>query len=40
MAEALIVPSDLLILDEPTNHIDNETIEWLENYLKIVKGHC
>lgn len=34
MAEALIVPSDLLILDEPTNHIDNETIEWLEAYLK------
>ena len=38
MAEALIVPSDLLILDEPTNHIDNETIEWLENYLKNRQG--
>jgi ATP-binding cassette subfamily F protein uup len=38
MAEALIVPSDLLILDEPTNHIDNETIEWLENYLKSRQG--
>ena len=25
---------DLLILDEPTNHIDIDTIEWLEDYLK------
>ncbi|HEU4962372.1 MAG TPA: ABC-F family ATP-binding cassette domain-containing protein [Bacilli bacterium] len=33
MARALIRPCDLLILDEPTNHIDNETVEWLEGYL-------
>ncbi len=38
MARALIQPSDLLILDEPTNHIDNETVEWLEDYLKRWKG--
>ncbi len=38
MARALIQPSELLILDEPTNHIDNETIEWLEDYLKRRKG--
>lgn len=38
MAEALIVESDLLILDEPTNHIDDETIEWLEDMLKKRKG--
>lgn len=25
---------DILILDEPTNHIDSDTVEWLENYLK------
>jgi ATP-binding cassette subfamily F protein 3 len=25
---------DLILLDEPTNHIDIETIEWLEIYLK------
>lgn len=33
MASALITPVDLLILDEPTNHIDNETVDWLEKYL-------
>lgn len=38
MAEALIDESDLLILDEPTNHIDNDTIEWLEDLLKKRKG--
>lgn len=38
MAGALISPSDLLILDEPTNHIDNDTVDWLENYLGNRKG--
>ena len=38
MARALINPADLLILDEPTNHIDYETVEWLENYLSHFKG--
>lgn len=33
LARALIDPADLLILDEPTNHIDAETIDWLETYL-------
>lgn len=34
LAAALITPCDLLILDEPTNHMDNSTIDWLENFLK------
>lgn len=38
LASALITPCDLLILDEPTNHMDNSTIEWLEEYLQNRKG--
>jgi ATP-binding cassette subfamily F protein uup len=33
LARALIDRADLLILDEPTNHIDAETVAWLEEYL-------
>lgn len=38
LASALISPSDLLILDEPTNHMDNDVIDWLEKYLNTRKG--
>lgn len=38
MAGALINPTDLLILDEPTNHIDNDSVDWLEKYLNTRKG--
>lgn len=38
LASALINPAELLILDEPTNHIDNETVDWLEQYLNKRKG--
>jgi ATP-binding cassette subfamily F protein uup len=38
LATALVKPSDLLILDEPTNQLDNETIDWLEQYLNKRKG--
>ncbi|MCC5463753.1 ABC-F family ATP-binding cassette domain-containing protein [Pelosinus baikalensis] len=38
LASALIHPADLLILDEPTNHIDNDTVAWLEEYLHKRKG--
>lgn len=33
LARALIDRADLLILDEPTNHIDAESVAWLEEYL-------
>jgi ATP-binding cassette subfamily F protein uup len=33
LARALIDPADLLILDEPTNHIDADTVAWLEEYI-------
>jgi len=38
LARALIDRADLLILDEPTNHIDAETVAWLENYLATTPG--
>lgn len=38
LAGTLISPCDLLILDEPTNHMDNETVKWLEDYLNNRKG--
>jgi len=38
LASTLINPADLLILDEPTNHIDNDTVAWLEQYLDKLKG--
>ena len=38
LAHALIEPADLLILDEPTNHIDADTIAWLEQYLTTRPG--
>lgn len=38
LASSLIKPADLLILDEPTNHIDSETVEWLEKHLKARKN--
>jgi len=38
LCSALITPSDLLILDEPTNHMDNKIIDWLESFIKNRKG--
>jgi ATP-binding cassette subfamily F protein uup len=37
LASTLLSPCDLLVLDEPTNHMDNEIIDWLETYLKTKK---
>lgn len=33
LARVLLDPGDLLILDEPTNHIDADTVDWLEQHL-------
>jgi ATP-binding cassette subfamily F protein uup len=38
LARVLMVQADLLILDEPTNHIDAEAIDWLEEYLANFSG--
>ncbi|MBI9105451.1 MAG: ABC-F family ATP-binding cassette domain-containing protein [Spirochaetales bacterium] len=34
IARTLVLDANLIILDEPTNHIDIITINWLEKYLK------
>ena len=38
IAAALMRKSDLLMLDEPTNHIDTETIAYLEDQLRARRG--
>ncbi len=38
LARALLDPGDLLILDEPTNHVDADTIDWLEQFLLGLPG--
>ena len=38
LAKLLLQKPDLLILDEPTNQLDFETMEWLESYLKTYPG--
>jgi len=34
LARALFVKPDLLMLDEPSNHIDLNALAWLEDYLQ------
>ena len=38
LAKLLLEEPNLLILEEPTNHLDFETLMWLEDYLKGYKG--
>ena len=38
LARILVNSADVLVLDEPTNHIDNEMAKWLEDYLNQLKG--
>src|SRR6476659_1611429 len=36
LARQLVSPADVLLLDEPPNHLDLETTKWLEDYLATV----
>ncbi|MDD6890779.1 MAG: ABC-F family ATP-binding cassette domain-containing protein [Bacteroidales bacterium] len=38
LAKILLRRPDVLLLDEPTNHLDIESIQWLENFLKVCPG--
>lgn len=38
IAAALATPCELLILDEPTNHIDSDMVLWMEAHLKKYRG--
>lgn len=38
LAKTLLDDFEILVLDEPTNHMDHEMIEWLEEYLNHYKG--
>ncbi len=38
LAKILLEKPDVLLLDEPSNHLDMASIEWLEEYLKEYEG--
>lgn len=38
LACALVTPADVLVLDEPTNHMDSDMADWLESYLARFNG--
>jgi len=38
LAKILLEQPDVLLLDEPSNHLDLEAIEWLEGFLKEYRG--
>lgn len=38
LAKALVTKPDVILMDEPTNYLDMETILWLEEWLRQFKG--
>lgn len=35
LAKVLLQENDVLLLDEPTNHLDLDSVQWLEEYLRL-----
>ena len=38
LARTLVSPAEVLILDEPTTHLDSDMVIWLEEYIKKFRG--
>ncbi|MCX7815971.1 MAG: ABC-F family ATP-binding cassette domain-containing protein [Syntrophales bacterium] len=38
LAEILLASPDIMLLDEPINHLDTESLEWIEDYLSTYRG--
>ena len=38
LAKVLVIKPDLIVMDEPTNYLDMETIIWLEDWLQNFEG--
>ena len=38
LVAALVHPADILVLDEPANHLDSQMVAWLEDWLRSFRG--